>query len=141
MSKRGTQGGNAVVPSRRGVIAASFEGPLPPPDMLEHYNNVVPGAAERILAMAEKNGDHRRALETYVIRAEHRRSMTGTLVGGVVALAIIICGTIVTLEGYPEVGLTMVALDIAGIAGSFVYGTESRRRERIKRAEIMTGRT
>ena len=35
------------------VIAQQFSGPIPPPDALAQYNNIVPGAAERILKMAE----------------------------------------------------------------------------------------
>ena len=34
--------------------ASSFPGPLPPPDLLRQYNDVVPGSAERILALAER---------------------------------------------------------------------------------------
>lgn len=125
---------------RHDIVAASFQGPLPPPDMLEQYNAIVPDAAERILAMAEKNGEHRRTLEAFAVKAEHTRSMGGLIVGGVVALAIVVGAVIVTLDGHPEVGVLMVGIDIAGIVGSLVYGTESRRRERQKRAEIMTGR-
>ena len=32
----------------------SYQGPLPPPEDLEQYNQTLPGAAERILSMAEK---------------------------------------------------------------------------------------
>jgi len=34
--------------------AYSFSGPLPPPEILEKYNQVVPGLAERIITMAEQ---------------------------------------------------------------------------------------
>ena len=33
--------------------ASSFSGPLPPPELLKQYDEVVPGAAERIISMAE----------------------------------------------------------------------------------------
>ena len=33
---------------------ASFSGPLPPPSILEDYDRVCPGAADRIIKMAEK---------------------------------------------------------------------------------------
>lgn len=32
-----------------------ISGPIPPPQILQQYNNTVPGAAERILTMAEKH--------------------------------------------------------------------------------------
>ncbi len=31
-----------------------FQGPLPPPELLEAYNKIIPNGAERIVAMAEK---------------------------------------------------------------------------------------
>lgn len=37
---------------------SSFAGPLPHPSHFEGYNKVLPGAAERILAMAEKQQDY-----------------------------------------------------------------------------------
>lgn len=46
------------------IEAASFSGPLPPPSLYREYNEVVPGSAERILGMAEKNQEHRHSWET-----------------------------------------------------------------------------
>ncbi|MCA1837892.1 MAG: DUF2335 domain-containing protein, partial [Actinobacteria bacterium] len=43
---------------------AMFQGPLPPPESFEHYDHVLPGAAERILRMTEKSLDHRIAVES-----------------------------------------------------------------------------
>ena len=60
-------------PSRnkgRVVVAGSaveFSGPIPPPSVLQKYNDVCPGCAERILTMAEKEADHRRRMEEEVI--------------------------------------------------------------------------
>lgn len=45
------------------VEALAMQGPLPPPDILSGYDAIVPGAAERILAMAEKQNDHRIEME------------------------------------------------------------------------------
>ena len=108
--------------------------------MLAHYNEVIPEGADRIFAMAEKNGEHRRSLETFVVHAEHKRSMWGLVCGLLIVLSLLLCGTVVTLDGHPEVGIAIVGMDILGVTGSFIYGTESRRRERLRRAEIMTGR-
>lgn len=57
----------SVQPHNSGVIPAAnqqqvihqeqkvYSGPIPPPDTLNQYNEIVPGAAERILCMAEDN--------------------------------------------------------------------------------------
>jgi len=44
-------------------MVASFTGPLPHPALLKGYEEVRPGAAQRIIAMAESQGAHRRQLE------------------------------------------------------------------------------
>lgn len=121
------------------LTSAKYEGILPPPTMMAEYNNIVADGAERIMRMAELNGEHRRNLETISVKGEHRRAMAGVIGGGSLGIMIAICGTIVTVKGYPEVGVAMVGGDLASIVGSFIYGTESRRRERIARTELMTG--
>lgn len=43
--------------------AIKFSGPLPPARELQAYEQVVPGAADRIVKMAEDEALHRRAQE------------------------------------------------------------------------------
>jgi len=47
-----------------------YEGPIPPPSILQHYDTIVPGAAERIIAMAEGEIQHRRAVEVQQVNAD-----------------------------------------------------------------------
>jgi uncharacterized membrane protein len=46
-----------------------FEGPIPPPAVLQGYEQILPGAAERILRMAEQQAAHRHSLELKSINA------------------------------------------------------------------------
>lgn len=52
---------------RREIIAREISltksGPLPEPDDFKKYEDVLPGSANRIMEMAEKNQDHRIKLE------------------------------------------------------------------------------
>ena len=45
------------------IRQSSFSGPLPPPQILEKYESIVPGSADRIIGMAEKQSEHRRSIE------------------------------------------------------------------------------
>lgn len=54
--------------------STSFSGPLPPPEILRRFDEVVPGAAERIIKMAEEQSGHRRELEKKVIESDVSRS-------------------------------------------------------------------
>lgn len=48
----------------------THEGPLPPPQMLDGYERVVQGAAERIIRMAELEQLHRQQLENKAIDSD-----------------------------------------------------------------------
>lgn len=41
------------------TVHQSFSGPMPPPALFREYDQILPGAAERIMAMAEKEQQHR----------------------------------------------------------------------------------
>ena len=45
------------------IVGQTFSGPLPPPDALKRYSDIIPNGAERIMAMAEEQSKHRRELE------------------------------------------------------------------------------
>ncbi len=42
---------------------STFSGPLPPPEVIEHYNKIIPNGADRLLEMVELQSEHRRACE------------------------------------------------------------------------------
>ena len=122
----------AVVNAIAAQIKA-FSGPLPPPGTLAEYNEVLPGAADRILTMAESQSDHRQGLEKYVVIGDSRRSSWGIVAGlAVAALAFGIAGYFAYL-GHPVEGTVVVGVNLGSIIGVFVYGTRSRREERSQR--------
>jgi uncharacterized membrane protein len=94
--------------------AASFTGPLPPPGVLKGYEDALPGSAERIISMAEKYGDHRRALEVRAtelaaeqMRRDYGEARMGQLCALAIALAFVGAGTWVALAGHPWPGATL----------------------------------
>ena len=105
-------------------------GPLPSARELAEYDETLPGAADRIIGMAERQAEHRQQLETFALHAEDRRSWGGLIVGGIVALGFLAAATTLGLKGEPVLGGVLGSSTLATIVGTFVYGTESRRRER-----------
>lgn len=49
------------------MAAARFSGPLPPPDVLKQYEEIEPGAAGRIISMAESRLSHENEMEQRAI--------------------------------------------------------------------------
>ena len=52
-------------------------GPIPSPQILQQYNQIVPDAAEGIIKVAEKQSDHRIDLERKVVESNIIKSYVG----------------------------------------------------------------
>jgi uncharacterized membrane protein len=99
---------------------AEFSGPLPPAQMLAQYDDVQRGLAERIVVMAEMEGNARRANEAKIIEAviaSRRRGQFFALAIGVGTLAV---AAFAASKGLEWTAGTAVA-SIAGIAGVFIW--------------------
>lgn len=118
-----------------------FSGPLPPPEALREYNDVVPGGAERILRMAEDQSAHRRQLESSVLRHDVRSRYLGIGAALFVALVGYVVSAKVILAGYEVGGVLIFGVDTSAIVGTFVYGTRSAREEREAKVKVMTAST
>lgn len=131
-----------------GILMASrevrWDAPLPPPELLQAYNETLPGAAERIMAMAEHQHNHRMRLENTqleherftletartVANGESRRSSLGIAAGFILSLVGIGGGIYLVDGGHDWAGLTLAGLNLTSLAGVFVYGANSRRAAR-----------
>lgn len=89
-------------------LQAQWAGPLPPPAALENFNRIVPGAAERIIAMAEAEQKHRHALESgamftqqEAVRLAARDSRMGMILGALIAFGGIAAALFSFLHGAP----------------------------------------
>ena len=108
----------------------SFSGPLPPPQTLVHYNDAFPGCAERIVAMAERQSEHRQELERTHLRAGVFNERLGMVLAFV--LALFVCGSDVWLlsTGHQIEGLAALIVPVATLVGVFVYGKKKTTEER-----------
>lgn len=120
---------------------SAFSGPLPPPEILIQYNEAVPDGAERIIALAEKQADHRMALESRVVDSDIKRANWGLAAGFIVALAGLLVSYLIIDGGNTTAGLILGGIDLVGLVGAFIYGTVSRRSEREQRAKILSGQS
>ena len=117
-----------------------FVGPLPHPEILARYEEVLPGAAERIFTNAENQSAHRRKVEmtlvttaTSSVKHESNRAYLGLASGTIVAIILILCGTLLVYNGHDWGGTTLVVATIVGLVGIFVYSTQRRSVERRER--------
>lgn len=98
------------------------QGPLPPPDLLRGYEMEIPGAGFRILAMAEREQQHRHDMERFEARIEARRGDRGQMYGLVIAVVFMAAAVWVAVAGHEIAATTIGTLDIGAVVALFVLG-------------------
>lgn len=123
------------------IVSAYWEGPIPPPDVMRQFEDVVPGFPERIMRMTEERASHRIQIEAervqiekIVVIGESKRAYLGVASAFILSLLMIAIGAYAIIWGNPWVGVAVIGADIAALAAVFIYGTNSRRRERERKA-------
>jgi len=116
-------------PSRiRGVIYEAvrselrfFSGPLPPPDVLIHYNEAFPGCAERIVQMAESEAQHRHDMEKVDLVASVGLAKRGQIIGAILAGIFLLGGIYLLANDKSPQGYVLIATAAATFGGAFIY--------------------
>jgi uncharacterized membrane protein len=119
------------------ALFAHFQGPLPPPSILEGYEGILPGSAHRIIIMAEKQQDHRMELERAVIHSDILMERLGLGVYAVLATILSGGGIWLLSEGREVTGLALLVINIAALAGTRIDAQRQRRRELQERKEAL----
>ena len=105
------------------ALSALHVGPLPPAEELAKYERVLPGSADRIVAMAEKEQRHRHERQDIQVRAEARDSGRGVIFAFMLGLLAIVGGTLTAIFGSAVAGSLISLAGISSLVGTFIYGT------------------
>lgn len=111
----------------RVTIAAGryFSGPVPDPDTLRAYSEIVPNGAERIFKNWEDQSEHRRSMERKEMVLRYLGWGSSTAIVGVS----LYFGWDLTREGMSTAGLVSLLNAAGWIAGMFLLG-RARRQQR-----------
>jgi len=100
------------------AAASRFAGPLPPPDLMAKYDQILPGSAERILKMAENeqmvSNEISLKLTKYIGR--------GQLFGFILGLVTIIGGLFLIYVGKDITGLASLLSGLGALLLAHLYG-------------------
>jgi uncharacterized membrane protein len=111
-------------PQQEGMVRSVgvYSGPLPPPGMLAQYEDISPGFAERIVAMAERQAAHRQKREAFADRWSVLVALIGQIFAFILAMTTVLGGFYLAYTGKPLEGIAAVISSLAILAGVFVYG-------------------
>ena len=107
------------------VLVAAAEmrsGPLPSPDDMRGYEEILPGAADRILTMAESEQTHRHTTTTFAVRWQTISTILGQVFGFLLGLTGIGSGVWLAANGYSLVGIAAIISSLAALMYAFVWG-------------------
>lgn len=106
---------------------------MPHPDTLDRYNQIVPGAAERIIRMAEEDAAHLREIERQEQQAYTGNFRRGQWFGAsVCVLAFVLAGYVAWL-GHPAAAAVIGGgTPLAQLASAFLSQQPWRRRRAIR---------
>ena len=120
-------------PPKTAQVSMTYSGPLPPPSVIEGYERILPGSADRILTMAEVQGEHRRRIESQ----ESRANIVTVRIGAVFALIITIftigAGTYLISIDKGAGGLAIIIAELVALASVFIIGRRVREKKKDSR--------
>ena len=127
--------------ARHALVEASYQftGPIPSPQDLAQYEAIMPGLADRLIERFERQSEHRMALEREVTRADVRRANLGLTAGFTVALTSIGASAFLVAHGHDVAGTVLGGATIVSLVSTFIYGTNSRKEERLQREKLLVG--
>jgi len=107
-----------------------YSGPMPLPEHLKGYEDVLPGSAERILKMAENQSAHRISIENKVVDSQIKMQERGQIFGTVLGIV----ETLTTLAAfyYGESDFTGPITLLSAMAlhfGYAIYNSKLRKEE------------
>ena len=100
-------------------------GPLPSPEIMQGYEKVVPGAAERILQMAEKQQTHRMSEETKMINSEISDSKRGMIFAFILCILALAVSAVIAIFSKSTGGYVVACIvgssSLWNVVGQFIY--------------------
>jgi uncharacterized membrane protein len=120
---------------RTSLEAVSFQmqvvrqGPLPDPEDLAKYNQIIPEGADRIMKMAERQSAHRIEIEKTVINSQQVQSQRGQYFGLVAVFVGVGASVYLAMNGHDVVAGVLGGTTVVSLAIAFITGRKAQQRD------------
>lgn len=108
----------------RQIISAviSFKGPLPLPELLKGYDEIVPGSAKNIIGWVDNQRDHRQKMDHKVSFRKTFQTICGMIFGFFVAISGILGAIYLAMNNHEETAKVLGGFTLFAIVAIFVTG-------------------
>jgi uncharacterized membrane protein len=97
----------------------SFVGPLPPATEFAGYDKALPGTAERILTMAEKEVEHRHKNDDNIIKASIKLNTRGQILAFVISIISLGALCVSIFSSHPVASIAPAIIAISSLVSIF----------------------
>ncbi|MBI5970772.1 MAG: DUF2335 domain-containing protein [Deltaproteobacteria bacterium] len=104
------------------MVGQMYSGPLPRPEMLKGYEEILPGAADRIIKMAERQSSHRQDMEKGKRNDDYRIIRRGQDYGLIIALASFAVSAYLIFHDKYVPGSILSGGTLVGLVSVFMFG-------------------
>lgn len=115
------------------MVTTAFQGPLPPPALLQEYDSIVPGLAEEIVHWTTSQTAHRQGIENRAMAIDEKMStwyvvevLLGQLFALIIALTVIGAVVYLALNGAEIAAGALGTVGFGGIIAAFITGRRKR---------------
>jgi len=108
-------------------VAQLYQGPIPPPQILAAFNDIIPDGADRIMRMAEKDQDHKTAMQIKMVevqdsasRREHSEIIGGQIFAFILCALALVGGIYLISIGYLVPGFLLSGATLGGVLKTLI---------------------
>lgn len=111
-----------VVAQMVSLVSERFSGPIAHPKHLREYEEICPGAADRIISMAERNLDHAQNMQTQAMAGDIADVKAGRAYGFWALMALIVAASGSAYNGQEGIALAFLGAGALGVIGQLIQG-------------------
>lgn len=116
---------------------SKFQGPLPPPEVLEAYNRAIPGLGQKLCELYEKQVHHRHRIEEKMLAIQDRESSLGQWLGFTIAVLALLSATLLGYLGRDVSSIGIFLAAIASLVASLYKGRSPKPGETQERGQVL----
>lgn len=103
--------------------AEEYEGLIPHPKLMEQWDKLIPGSAEKIFNRFERQSDHRMDIENRVIKANNFKQYIGPVFAFLISVLAIGGGIYIVLNGNAGLGGTLTFAGLGTVIAPFLVNS------------------
>ncbi|MCC2612643.1 DUF2335 domain-containing protein [Neorhizobium petrolearium] len=108
------------------MMSEQFSGPIAHPRHLREYEEILPGSAERIIQMAERQQQHNIDMESRIVSAQVADQKRGMRYGMAALVVDIAAAAGVGMYGNNVLAGMILGVGVAGVVAAFIKGRHSK---------------